>query len=304
MELLANVTFTELKYILAVEKEMHFGRAAANCFVSQPTLSIAIKKLEDSLGVTIFERSKTTLIITEIGHQILDKARVIVEQISEIKVIAKESKNPFSTPVKVGAIHTIGPYLFPELINQLNNTNSPINIIIEEGYTDNLHQKLLSGELDVIIVASPFNHQGITTTTLYTEALEIIIPNNHKWSDRFQIKPEELYNETLLLLGKGNCFRDEVLQICPKCIDNDKDNKSKMIITTSLETIKYMVARGLGVSIMPNSAIKNDNSNLYLTKKFEKIAPKREVVIAYRSSYFRTTLIQNLIQSIQKISQS
>ncbi len=304
MELLVNITVTELKYILAVEKEMHFGRAAATCFVSQPTLSIAIRKLEENLGVTIFERSKTTLLITEIGRQILDKAKIVVEQISEIKAIAKESKATFSTPLKVGAIHTIGPYLFPGLINELNNNDSPINIIIEEGYTENLHKKLNSGELDAIIVASPFDYSGITTELLYTEALEIIIPNNHKWSGKTKIKPEDLYAETLLLLGKGNCFRDEVLQICPKCIDNNKDNTSKMIVTTSLETIKYMVARGLGISIMPSTALKNDDNKLYITKKFANLTPTRKVLIAYRSSYFRTSIIQKLINTIQNLSNS
>ncbi len=304
MELLANITVTELRYILAVEKEMHFGRAAASCFVSQPTLSIAIRKLEESLGVTIFERSKTTLLITEIGRQILDKAMIIVEQISEIKAIAAESKAPLSTPLKIGAVHTIGPYLFPEVINELNNINSPINIVIEEGYTKSLHEKLNSGELDAIIVASPFDYNGITTEVLYTEPLKIIIPNNHKWSNKGSIKPEDLYTETLLLLGKGNCFRDEVLQVCPKCIGNNKDNASKMIVTTSLETIKYMVARGLGVSIMPNTALKNDDNKLYIIKKFANLTPTRKVLIAYRSSYFRASIIQNLINTIQNISNS
>ena len=303
MELLAYITITELRYILAVAQERHFGRAAQKCFVSQPTISIAIRKLEGSLGVVIFERSKTSLIITEVGQQILHKARQIIDCISDIQTIAKDSKSPFALPVKVGAIHTIGPYFFPKLINELNKKKSEIKLIIEEGYTQDLQTKLISGELDLIILASKFDYQGITTKPLYSEELEIIIPQNHTWKDRISIKPEELSTQTLLLLQMGNCFRDEILKICPTCAvkHNGNELNNNMITATSLETIKYMVASSLGISVMPKSAIKSDDNSLYRIKPFIKPTPHREVIIAYRDEFPRQAIIHQLIQSIQFI---
>ena len=303
MELLAYITITELRYILAVAQEMHFGKAAQKCFVSQPTISIAIRKLEDNLGVIIFERSKTSLIITEVGQQILHKARQIIEGISDIQTIAKQSKLPYAMPIKIGAIYTIGPYFFPQLINELNHGKSKIKLIIEEGYTQNLQTKLITGELDVIILATPFKQQGITTKYLYSEELKIIIPTNHEWKNRKSIKPSELSTQTLLLLQMGNCFRDEILKICPTFMATDNNTSTNnMITTTSLETVKYMVTSNLGISVMPNKAIKPTDNNTYLIKQFASPIPHREIIIAYRSEFPRQAILQQLINVIQEIN--
>lgn len=300
MALLINITITELRYILAVAHELHFGRAAKKCFVSQPTLSIAIAKLESNLGVQIFERSHNKIIITTIGQTILNKAQQIIKTTQDIQLLAEEYKSPLSQPLKIGAIHTVGPYLFPELINQLGNLLSPIKLIIEEDYTQNLHKRLMSGELDVIIVAKPFDYPEINTINLYNEPLDIIIPHNHVWKNKQTINPNELLGETLLLLGKGNCFRDAVLKICPHCITDDQQNQpANTIVTSSLETIKYMVARNMGISIMPRSALKSGANNLYLTKAFITPTPTRQIVLAYRKSFPRPTIINNLVDTIK-----
>lgn len=298
MELPINITVTELRYILAVAKELNFRRAAAICFVSQPTLSIAIKKLEANLGTIIFERSKTNVIITEIGKLIIEKAQLIINLVTEVKLIAQEEyTNPYTTPLKIGAIHTIGPYLFPNLIDNLTKNNSNINLIIEEGYTEFLYDKLLNGKLDAIIVAAPFRFNNISTTHLYSEPLDVILPKNHPWTKRINITPDELNNQTILLLNKGNCFRDQVLQICPQCINygDNKNNPANLITTTSLETIKYMVIRNMGISIMPRSAILlNHGHDQFIIKQFVNPQPKREILIAYRDSFSRKYIIDEL----------
>ncbi len=300
MHILTNFSLTELRYIVSVAKENNFNKAAQKCFVSQPTLSIAIKKLEDQLGVKIFERNKKTFIITDIGEKIITKAQQILEYATEIQIIAKENQSPYSIPLKIGAIHTVGPYLFPVLIKELNNNNSKIKLFIEEDYTNNLYQKLKVGELDAIIIASPFEHKEIKLIELYSEPLELIIPNNHSWINKSSINSKDLINQTILLLGQGNCFRDAVLKIWPKFDQNNNLNNNKnfpnIITTTSFETIKCMVTRDLGISIMPKSAIIENNAN-YISKPFNnKIY--RNILIAYRNNFSRINILNEIARII------
>lgn len=302
MNSLANFSLHELRYIIALAEEKHFGHAAQKCFVSQPTLSIAVKKIEQSLGVTIFERSKTKVLLTEVGQQIIDKAYGIMRTVKEIQDIALTSQDIYAKPLKVGAIYTVGPYLFPNLISNINKSNAKLRLIIEEGFTSQLTTKLLNGDLDAIIVAMPFERPDVLVTELYSEPLDIIIPINHEWSSKQSINPEELSSQRLLLLGQGNCFRDQVLNICPQCTDYGANSDNGMIITSSLETIKYMVANNIGISIMPRSAIIDiKNSNPFIQRKpFASQAPKREIVIAYRVEFPRGKLVHQVADLIGK----
>ncbi|MFN8770499.1 MAG: hydrogen peroxide-inducible genes activator [Neisseriaceae bacterium] len=295
MDLLTHITLAELRYILAVSEELNFNKAADKCFVSQPTLSIAIKKLENSLGVSIFERNKNSVIITDIGSKIIVKAKQVINLISEIQFLAKSTDNPYSYRIKIGAIHTVGPYIFPTIIDWLNKEQSEIKLIIEENYTDTLYQQLLNANLDVIIVAAPFDYPNIKTIHLYNEPLDLIIPKDHKWTKRKSINPKDLINETLLLLNKGNCFRDQVLALCPYC--NTSNETSNMIATTSLETIKYMVMRNMGVTIIPRSAIDSKHPN-YQVKPFTKPIPQREIILAYRNGFPYENILQELSRVI------
>lgn len=294
------ITLTELRYIVALAHEKHFGKAAAKCFVSQPTLSIAIKKLESNLGLTIFERNKNQVIITDTGLEIIAKATGVLESVQEIEEFAKTSNDIYSQPIRLGAINTVGPYIFPQLVSKL--THSPIRLVIEEGFTEVLTNKLLGGELDAIIVAKPFYRPNLIVNDLYTEPLDIIVPKNHKWtSQKSKINPQNLINETMLLLDKGNCFRDQVLQICPQCVAVKPETGNQAITTSSIETIKYMVANGIGLSIIPRFSLHKNDLSLFAIKEFTKPVPARDIVVATRKGFSRMKIIHELANIIKSI---
>lgn len=294
------ITLTELRYVVALAQEKHFGKAANKCFVSQPTLSIAIKKLENTLNTQIFERNKNQVVATLRGLEIIAMAQQVLESVLKIEEFAKSSDDPFATPLKLGAIHTIGPYLFPDLISQIKKNDYPLKLIIEEGMTANLTDKLLNGELDAIIVATPDNNTNIITDTLYAEDLKVIIPASHPWHKKELIDPQEITQQTMLILGQGHCFRDQVLSICPNCILSATENNHS-ITTTSIETIKYMVANNIGISIVPSRSLRNINNQELLVKPFISPPPMREVVLAYRKNFSRQLVLNELIKLIQKI---
>ena len=290
------ITLTELRYLIALAKEKHFGQAAAKCFVSQPTLSIALKKLESNLGLQLFERHKNAILTTAAGEEIIAQAQQVITAVAKIEDFATHRHNQFATPLKLGAIHTVGPYLFPNLISTINQVNPNLKLLIEEDMTANLSAKLAHGELDAIIVAKPFNAPHITCIDLYSEPLDVIIPANHPWQAATKIRPEQLNDQPLLLLGSGHCFRDQVLLICPQCITPQGGS----IITTSIETIKYMVASTIGISIVPRRALQGINPQLILAKPFTQPTPQREIILAYRSGFSRLQPIETLIQIIQQ----
>lgn len=298
------MTLTELRYIVAVARELHFGRAASTCFVSQPTLSVAIKKLEEELGVSIFERHKHDVTITAVGTRIIEQAEHVLEQAKAIKLLAEEGKNPLKGSLKLGVIYTIGPYLLPKLIPLLHKAAPELTLIIDEDFTANLADKLKRGELDMIIVSTPFNIAGFTTEILYKEPFVVALPKGHPLAKKKSIKADDLAGETLLLLKTGNCFRDQVMEACPAC-KNDiftKDRIQKTLEGSSIETIRQMVAAGSGVTILPNSSVMdNDEVNSMLEyRPFSRPSPKREVALAYRESYPRKKLIKLLIEVIGK----
>ncbi|MCC2624195.1 MAG: LysR family transcriptional regulator [Burkholderiales bacterium] len=296
------ITLTELRYIVAVANEKHFGKAASKCFVSQPTLSIAIKKFEINLGVVLFERNKSQVTITDIGHEIINKAAQILESADGIEEFAKLNNDIYSQPLKIGAINSVGPYLFPRLVTKIKT--SPIKLIIEEGFTEILTNKLLAGEIDAIIVAKPFDKPNLATISLYTEPLKVILPKSHILANKkTKINPRHLVDETLLLLDTGNCFREQVIKICPDCIIPKSDNKKMVITTSSIETIKYMVANGIGISIVPSFSLTESQQSLFVIKEFIKPIPTREIVIAVRKSFYRMPVIHELSSIIQTIYQ-
>ena len=295
------VTLTELKYIVAVAQERNFGRAAEKCFVSQPTLSVAVKKLEDELDILIFERLKSEVLITPVGEKIIQQAQNTLDQAAKVKELAKNSQDELTDVLRLGAIYTVGPYVLPTLIPALSKAAPDMPLIIQEDYTKNLTQDLLQGQLDVIIIAMPYEANGITVQPLYQEPLKVIMPATHAWVKEKAIKPEQLTDETVLLLGEGHCFRDDVLRACPRCGINAKasSDQEKMLEGGSLETIRHMVASGLGVSVLPESALNLNQyaENYLISKPFTGKQPVREVALAYRQSYPRKNII-HLLQTI------
>jgi len=298
------MTLTELRYIVTLAQEQHFGRAAERCHVSQPTLSVGVKKLEDELGVLIFERSKTAVRLTPVGEGIVTQAQKVLEQAQSIRELAQAGKNQLATPLKVGAIYTIGPYLFPHLIPQLHRVAPQMPLYIEENFTHVLRDKLRTGELDAIIVALPFNEADVLTKPLYDEPFYALLPADHPWTRLESIDTEMLNDKSLLLLGEGHCFRDQVLEACPTLRKTDEAHRYTTVESSSLETIRHMVASGLGISVLPFTAVDSHHyaPGVIEVRPLTAPAPYRTVAIAWRASFPRPKAIELLADSIRLCS--
>lgn len=298
------MTLTELRYIVAVARELHFGHAAEACHVSQPTLSVAIKKLEEELGVKLFERRQHDVSITPTGQRVVDQARLVLEESETIRHIAQEGRDDLKGQLRLGVIYTIGPYLLPQLIPLLHSQAPELRLLIEEHFTEQLTERLRAGELDVIIISLPYNVPGIVTEPMYREPFVVALPNKHPLTARKRIKAEELTNETLLLLSAGNCFREQVINVCPGCVGNSSHDRSiqETLESSSIETIRHMVASGAGVTVLPCTSAGN-GANLQGLLEFRPFAepePYRDVAIAYRKTYPRTRLIELVARTIRQ----
>jgi LysR family hydrogen peroxide-inducible transcriptional activator len=285
------MTLTELRYIVAVARERHFGRAAEACFVSQPTLSVAVKKLEEELGVQLFERGATEVTVTDAGGRVVEQAQRTLEEAEKIRNIAKSTGDPLEGTLRLGAIFTIAPYLLPQLIPVLRRRAPKIPLILQENYTATLSERLKRGDIDVAIVALPFSEAGITVTPLYDEVFVVALAKTHAWATRKAIAADELAHENLLLLGSGHCFRDQVLNACPALNRSSATPGSlqKTVEGSSLETIRLMVASGMGMTVLPASAVpvKRAAADLLTYIPFSRPVPDRRVVLASRSSFPR-----------------
>jgi len=294
------MTLTELKYIVAVAREKHFGRAAEACFVSQPTLSVAIKKLEEELDLKIFERGASEVSTTPLGEQIVRQAQAVIEQAAAIREIAKRGKDPVSGPLRLGVIYTIGPYLLPDLVRQTIATLPQMPLMLQENFTSKLLEMLRSGELDCAILAEPFPDTGLALAPLYDEPFLAAVPDNHRFAQRAQISADELKGETMLLLGTGHCFRDHVLEVCPEYarFSSDAEGIRKSFEGSSLETIKYMVAAGMGVTVVPRLSVPK-TPQLHITHvPLSDPVPTRRVVLAWRRTFPRYEAIAALRNAI------
>jgi LysR family hydrogen peroxide-inducible transcriptional activator len=296
------MTLTELKYIVAVARERHFGRAAEACFVSQPTLSVAIRKLEDELGVTLFERGGTEVGVTAIGQRIVAQAQKVLEESASIKEIARQGHDPLAGPLRVGVIHTIGPYLLPSLVPMQIKHTPQMPLLLQENFTLRLVELLRQGEIDCAIMALPLPEAGLVTLPLYDEPFIVAVPFNHKWANREIIAAQELKQETMLLLGSGHCFRDQVLEVCPELsrFSAASDGIQRTFEGSSLETIRHMVAAGVGITVLPITAVPKNPSNDRLLRyiPFEAPAADRRVVLAWRRSFPRVAAIESLAQAV------
>ncbi len=291
------MTLTELRYIIALAREHHFGRAAAACFVSQPTLSVAIKKFEDELGVELFERTPTEVRLTETGARIVEQAQRVLEEVERLKQLAVQQGDPLAGPLRVGAIHTIGPYLFPRLIGIMHQQTPQMPLLIEENYTAVLSERLKQGKLDAIIIALPFDEPNILTMPLYEEPFVVALPAGHPWAGQRALDGEVLSKGNLFMLGAGHCFRDQVLQAFP-VLAQQSSAMQQSLEGGSLETIRYMVASGAGITVLPSSAAVNDADGLIVYRSFKSPTPSRQVALAWRKSFPRPQAIETLRRGI------
>jgi LysR family hydrogen peroxide-inducible transcriptional activator len=292
------MTLIELKFIVAVAQERNFRRAAEKCFVTQPALSLGIKKLEEELGVMIFERSRTDVAPTEVGSQIIQQAIVVLEQAAHLKEMAKLGINQLDGMFKLGMIHSVGPYLLPEIIPILRKTAPNMPLEVEENLTANLEMQLKNGIIDAAIIALPFDVPGMQYQALYDEKFTVVVPSNHRWADRKTISATELSDEKVLLLNSGHCFSNQVTQACPEL-----SRKGEILQGNSLETIRNMVASNLGISVLPASAtVKKYHNPLIRVIPFTAPVPVRRIAIAWRKSFTRIQAIEVLKQAILETS--
>ncbi|MFN3417496.1 MAG: LysR substrate-binding domain-containing protein [Caldimonas sp.] len=294
------MTLTELRYIVAVAREKHFGRAAEACFVSQPTLSVAIKKLEDELDVKIFERGASEVSVTPLGEDIVRQAQAVLDQAAAIKEIAKRGKDPLNGPLKLGVIYTIGPYLLPDLVRSAIERVPQMPLMLHENFTIKLLEMLRTGELDCAILAEPFPDAGLAVAALYDEPFLVAVPRTHPLASREHIASEELKRETMLLLGTGHCFRDHVLEVCPEFarFSSDAEGIRKSFEGSSLETIKHMVASGMGLTVVPQLSVPREPQAHVAYIPFTPPAPTRRVVLVWRRTFTRYEAIAALRNAI------
>ncbi|MEO6697375.1 MAG: hydrogen peroxide-inducible genes activator [Gammaproteobacteria bacterium] len=295
------MTLTELRYIVAVARERHFGRAAQACFVSQPALSVAIRKLEDELGVALFERGTNEVTLTAVGERIVTQAQRVLEQTAAIKELAQQGKDPLAGPLRLGVIYTVGPYLLPHLIPLLHKRAPRMPLLIEENYTARLSELLREGALDVIIISLPFDEPGVVTQAIYDEPFKVVLPSSHRWKKMKEIKAKELAKENLLLLGAGHCFRDQVLKACPELNRSSAvGSLQRTLEGGSLETIRHMVASGAGITVLPCTSVLSHQAEnkLLAVRPFADPVPKRRIALAWRNSFPRPQAIAALREAL------
>jgi len=298
------MTLTELKYIVALAREKHFGRAAEACFVSQPTLSVAIRKLEDELGVQLFERGTAGIQTTAMGDQLIEQAQKVLDEASLLKDLARQGRDPLAGPLRVGVIFTIGPYLLPWLVPQMIQAHPSMPMLLQENFTVKLLETLRQGEIDVLILAEPFDAQGLVIEPVYGEHFMVAVPRQHPWAKRRRIPSAELTQQTMLLLGSGHCFRDQVVEICPELsrFSQASSGIQKTFEGSSLETIRHMVASGVGITVLPQTACPRSRDDGFLCYiPFESPAPNRRVVLAWRKSFARRAAIEALKQQLKAL---
>jgi LysR family transcriptional regulator, hydrogen peroxide-inducible genes activator len=300
------MTLTELRYIVALAQEQHFGRAAERCNVSQPTLSIAVKKLEDELGVALFERGKQGVLVTPLGTRIVAMAGDVLEKTAEIKDVAAADSDQIDGPLALGTLPTIGPYLLPQFIPLLQEMTAQLPLYVEEAMQASLTDKLRSGDLDAILVTAPFNEPDIVTQVLFDEPFVVLLPARHRLAGKHEIAASDLDPAEVLLLDEGHAFREQVLAAFPHLRPEDAPVGAKRgpMRGSTLETLRHMVASGLGLAILPQAAahIPLYAPNLLITKPFTEPAPKRTLVLAWRVSFPRHKAIDVLRRAIQASS--
>ena len=308
------MTLTELKYIVAVAREKHFGKAAEACHVSQPTLSLAIKKLEEELELKLFERSAGEVTVTPLGDEVVRQAQHVLAQAAEIREIAKRGKDPLAGTLRLGVIYTIGPYLLPELVREVIRAVPQMPLMLQENLTARLLEMLRNGEIDCAILAEPFPDAGLAMAPLYDEPFMAAVPANHWLANEPQVSSEQLRNETMLLLGNGHCFRDHVLEVCPEFARyaSHADGMRKSFEGSSLETIKHMVAAGMGITLVPRLSVpdfkpacKRASARDASPVRYLPVVdahggqpPTRRVVLAWRRSFTRYEAIAALRNAI------
>jgi len=277
----------DLKYLVALADTGHFGRAAERTFVSQPTLSAQLKKLEQFLGVKLVERQPKKVQLTEAGKQIVVHARRMLDEANQIVALGLNSTDPLSGKLKIALIPTIGPYLLPRVMQKIRKALPHLGLMLYEHQTDGLLKRLHDGEIDMGILALPAALDGLESRALYKECFTLAVPNGNILADKSTVKVQDLKDQTLLLLEDGHCLRDQALEVRVDV------REAEDFRATSLETLRQMVVAGLGITLLPELAVDSPfGSQRGLTvRHFAKPAPMRTVGAVWRKSSTRTAAI-------------
>ena len=286
----------DLQYLVALAETGHFGEAAERCHVSQPTLSAQIKKLEEYLGVALFERQPRKVSPTEVGARIVERARRVLRETDDIRELARGSRDPMTGRLRVGLIPTIGPYLLPRVAVKLRRALPRLSLMLYEYQTAPLLARLRDGGLDLAILALPADTAGLDTRSLFAEAFVLAMPRSHRLASRRRVRPADLEDETLLLLEEGHCLRDQALEACGSVPVNEEQD----FRATSLETLRQMVAAGLGVTLLPRLAAEGPIAGArgLVLRPFAPPTPARMVGAAWRPSTTRGPAIEAVCEVI------
>ena len=293
---MADLKLKDLRYLVAVADTRHFGRAAERSFVSQPTLSAQLKKLEEYLGVQLIERAPKRVQLTAAGEEVVERARRILEASDEIVDLARGHSDPLAGRLRLALLPTIGPYLLPNVAARLRKSLPRLELMLYEYQTDLMLEKLHSGEIDVGILAFPVPMDGLDSFELYKEPFTVAVPTGHKLAQRSSIRVDDLSHETLLLLEDGHCLRDQALDICSGSDVHEKQD----FRATSLETLRQMVAAGVGITLLPELAGRGayGNARGVAIRPFVKPVPTRTVGAVWRKSTARREAILALCKQI------
>lgn len=295
-----NVSYTlkHLKYFIAVCEHKHFGRAADVCFVTQPTLSAAIKELEEILGVRLLERTKRHVLVTPIGLEMAERAREIILQANGLLELAKSQGDPLCGDLRLGVIPTIGPYLIPNLMARLRTGFPQLRLYLKEDQTERLLNQLRDAHLDILILAFPYPCTDFETYIFADDYFHLALPNSHPLAHKTSIENEDIINENLLLLEEGHCLRDHAMAACSWSVAK----KHNQFAATSLGTIVQMVANGLGLTLLPEMALKSGIiKNIDLTSRpLAKDSPPRQIGLVWRKTSGRTQEFRDLGEFLKK----
>lgn len=272
----------DLRYFVALAELRHFGRAADACFVSQPTLSTQIKKIEDELGVTLVERAPRKVMLTEAGAEIAQRARVVLHEIEQIRAIARRSLDPESGTLRLGIFPTLGPYLLPHVVPKLRQRFPRVELLLTEEKTEILLQLLQEGRIDAAVLALPLHEEQLHTELLFEEPFVLAVPSTHPLADTQRLGLDTIADERLLLLDDGHCLRDQALDVCHLAGASEKDG----FRATSLETLRQMVAAGVGMTLLPLLAVQPPvpRSETVRLLSFTDSRPSRQIALVWRKS--------------------
>jgi LysR family hydrogen peroxide-inducible transcriptional activator len=292
------MTLQELRYLVALADKRHFIRAAEACHVCQSTVSNQLKKLEDYLGVTLFERNKHQLTPTPIGKEIIERARVALDVVGQIRELARQGHDPMNGPLSLGVMPTLGPYLMPHLLSSIHDLYPMLHLFLREDLTTNLLERLQQGSLDALLLALPVHGHDLKVMALFHEAFVVAVPTGHVLERKTHISEKELTDQTVLLLEEGHCMREQALAICGSSTSNQREEFK----ATSIETLRQMVAAGVGCTLLPALAalpgVGSVLNGMVQIRPFPPPAPTRTIGIVWRHHYPREATVKLLAEVI------